>query len=194
MLRQAEVTTLLVTHDQDEALALADHLVLLRDGAIGQAGAPTVLGTDRAALFLGRATVVSAFVATSSSALIVDGLEVPIGATTGPSVQIALRVTDLVAGKVDGVQGQVIEEEYAGGVTPAGPTRRQAWRSPPATSGRRRRACRSGCVQDAAGPGVAHMSARLTILGASACAPTRPDSAPRSVTSWPSPTGWLPIR
>src|SRR5262249_33984239 len=37
---QVHVTTVLVTHDQEEAMEVADRLVVLREGRIGQAGAP----------------------------------------------------------------------------------------------------------------------------------------------------------
>ncbi len=37
------ITTLMVTHDQDEALAMSDRVVLLADGQIAQQGAPQQL-------------------------------------------------------------------------------------------------------------------------------------------------------
>ncbi|HEY7432671.1 MAG TPA: ABC transporter ATP-binding protein [Streptosporangiaceae bacterium] len=40
VLRTAGTTAVLVTHDQDEALSSADHVVVLRDGAVTQAGSP----------------------------------------------------------------------------------------------------------------------------------------------------------
>jgi sulfate transport system ATP-binding protein len=40
---QVPVTTVLVTHDQEEAMELADRIVLLRDGRIAQVGAPREL-------------------------------------------------------------------------------------------------------------------------------------------------------
>jgi iron(III) transport system ATP-binding protein len=40
VLRSTGTTTLLVTHDQDEALSAADHVAVMRDGAITQAGTP----------------------------------------------------------------------------------------------------------------------------------------------------------
>ncbi|MBX3184018.1 MAG: ABC transporter ATP-binding protein [Polyangiaceae bacterium] len=40
---QTQVTTLLVTHDQEEALELSQHVVLLREGQVEQAGTPTEL-------------------------------------------------------------------------------------------------------------------------------------------------------
>jgi iron(III) transport system ATP-binding protein len=40
---EGAVTTILVTHDRDEALALADHLVVMRDGALVEQGAAVEL-------------------------------------------------------------------------------------------------------------------------------------------------------
>jgi iron(III) transport system ATP-binding protein len=40
LLRRLETTTVLVTHDQGEALSLADHVVILRAGEVVQAGRP----------------------------------------------------------------------------------------------------------------------------------------------------------
>jgi sulfate transport system ATP-binding protein len=58
---QTHVTTLLVTHDQEEALELADHVVLMRDGKVAQAGTPQDLYDRPAdafvASFLGGANV-----------------------------------------------------------------------------------------------------------------------------------------
>ncbi len=41
ILRDGGVTAVLVTHDQDEALSVADQVAVIRDGVIGQSGAPT---------------------------------------------------------------------------------------------------------------------------------------------------------
>ena len=40
ILRDAGATALLVTHDQEEALSLADRLAVMREGRIVQVGAP----------------------------------------------------------------------------------------------------------------------------------------------------------
>lgn len=61
LLRSLGVTALFVTHDQDEAFALADHVVLLRDGRIEQEGPPQEVwlrpATEAAARFLGFANL-----------------------------------------------------------------------------------------------------------------------------------------
>jgi sulfate transport system ATP-binding protein len=60
---RTRVTTLLVTHDQEEALEVSDHIVLLRGGEVVQAGAPHDLydrpATPFAASFLGATNVLS---------------------------------------------------------------------------------------------------------------------------------------
>jgi iron(III) transport system ATP-binding protein len=40
ILREAEATALLVTHDQDEALSMSDHVAVIREGAIAQLDTP----------------------------------------------------------------------------------------------------------------------------------------------------------
>jgi iron(III) transport system ATP-binding protein len=61
-LRTAGATALLVTHDQDEALSMADRVAVLRDGVIAQIGAPQQLYDRPADIdlagFLGEANVV----------------------------------------------------------------------------------------------------------------------------------------
>ena len=49
---QVPVTTVLVTHDQEEAMELADLIVLLKDGKIAQVGAPRELYDDPADAFV----------------------------------------------------------------------------------------------------------------------------------------------
>ncbi|TCR64219.1 ABC transporter ATP-binding protein [Bosea sp. BK604] len=64
VLQQAGITTILVTHDQAEALSFADQVAVLRQGRLAQAGTPHALywrPRDRdTALFLGDAAVLEA--------------------------------------------------------------------------------------------------------------------------------------
>ncbi len=64
LLREQGVTTVLVTHDQEEALSLADVVAVLRDGRIVQQAAPAELYErpvdERLARFLGAVNVVAA--------------------------------------------------------------------------------------------------------------------------------------
>ena len=85
--RALGITTVFVTHDQEEALTLADRIVVLRAGAIVQSGAP--LDVYRAprdlfvANFLGDANVLHGRVrqAGAAAAFVTErGLEIPLGA------------------------------------------------------------------------------------------------------------------
>lgn len=51
--RETGITTVMVTHDQQEALALADRVVLMNEGSIVQAGTPQTLYTMPATPFAG---------------------------------------------------------------------------------------------------------------------------------------------
>ncbi|MDE0840826.1 MAG: ABC transporter ATP-binding protein [Porticoccaceae bacterium] len=51
LLKRSKVTALLVTHDQDEAFAMADKIVLLNDGRVDQIGTPRDLYQRPATLF-----------------------------------------------------------------------------------------------------------------------------------------------
>jgi iron(III) transport system ATP-binding protein len=63
ILRASATTTLLVTHDQDEALSLADRVAVLRDGKIAQHATPQELYArpldDRLARFVGEANLIA---------------------------------------------------------------------------------------------------------------------------------------
>ncbi len=63
ILQASATTTLLVTHDQDEALSLADRVAVLRDGKIAQYATPQELYArpldDRLARFVGEANLIA---------------------------------------------------------------------------------------------------------------------------------------
>ncbi len=50
--RRLNVTTIMVTHDQEEALTMADRIVLINEGVIEQVGSPTQMYREPATLFV----------------------------------------------------------------------------------------------------------------------------------------------
>jgi thiamine transport system ATP-binding protein len=92
------VTALFVTHDQDEAFALADRIVIMRAGTIEQVGTPQEVwrrpATEFAARFLGFANIVDATVepggTRSAWGLVPHPVDAPSRRTTG-RVRLAAR-------------------------------------------------------------------------------------------------------
>jgi sulfate/thiosulfate transport system ATP-binding protein len=93
------VTTLLVTHDQQEALELSEHVVLLRDGKVIQAGSPHELYDRPAsafvASFLGGSNVIHGKV--ENGRVSTGALEValPDGSQDGANVSAFIRPHDV---------------------------------------------------------------------------------------------------
>ncbi|HEU4370901.1 MAG TPA: ABC transporter ATP-binding protein [Methylomirabilota bacterium] len=95
--RRVGITTIYVTHDQEEALAIADQVVLMNAGAVVQAGAPEEVycrpADAFAADFLGVTTRLSGRVV--AGRLEIGGQSLPYaGAVHGP-VEVVLRASDL---------------------------------------------------------------------------------------------------
>jgi iron(III) transport system ATP-binding protein/putative spermidine/putrescine transport system ATP-binding protein len=122
--RRIGLTTLFVTHDQEEALSLSDRVVLLNAGRIEQAGAPEEIygapGSAFASGFLGSANLVPAEIVdgpTGPVARIADGQAVPLAATEprrGRAL-LVLRQEDLrIAPGEDGLVGRVRARVYLG--------------------------------------------------------------------------------
>lgn len=95
---KTKITTLLVTHDQNEALELSDQIVLLRNGIVIQTGTPREVydrpGSPFVASFLG-ASVVSGTV--RGAVAHVGGLHIPapIGFGDGDRVRAFIRPHDV---------------------------------------------------------------------------------------------------
>jgi thiamine transport system ATP-binding protein len=112
----SDVTALFVTHDQDEAFALADRVVVMRDGRVEQAGEPqevwTRPATEFTARFLGFENMVDAQIAVAHFGEPVarsawGALPVPEGTPAG-AARLALR-PDALRVDTDGPLCGVVE-------------------------------------------------------------------------------------
>jgi sulfate transport system ATP-binding protein len=95
------VTTLLVTHDQEEALELSQHVVLLNLGQVAQAGAPHELYDHPAnpfvAAFLGGANVLKTRLHGSEARAFVRPHEVRLAKPTPADTDLELGTVDRLA-------------------------------------------------------------------------------------------------
>ncbi|NED93709.1 ABC transporter ATP-binding protein [Phytoactinopolyspora alkaliphila] len=119
LLRDSGVTSLLVTHDQSEALAMANHVAVMRTGVIEQYASPERLWLEPAnafvAEFVGAASVLHASALDDRRVELAPGLEGEIDIIpAGPKVDVAVRPADLVV-DLQGIPLRVTAKEYAGG-------------------------------------------------------------------------------
>ena len=115
-----------VTHDQEEAMALADTIVILRDGQVEDAGAPERLytrpATEFAAVFMGDSNVLPASVLKDTSGVNVvsiNGLDVRFDTSESapPEVVLSIRPEYLRvdrAGDVNLGMWRVAEKHFLG--------------------------------------------------------------------------------
>ncbi|MGC4086521.1 MAG: sulfate/molybdate ABC transporter ATP-binding protein [Polyangiaceae bacterium] len=100
---KTHTTTLLVTHDQEEAFELAQHVVLLSEGQLAQAGAPHELydrpETPFVASFIGGASVLSGTVRSGHAWLGELPVQAPQGAPDGAPVRAYVRSGDIRIGR-----------------------------------------------------------------------------------------------
>jgi putative spermidine/putrescine transport system ATP-binding protein len=98
--RRLGITTIYVTHDQEEALSISDRIVVMRDGGIEQVGTPFQIynhpRTSFVASFIGSLNVLTATVVDPAGRrLSVDGQEIissePIPSDAGRDVRLSLR-------------------------------------------------------------------------------------------------------
>lgn len=117
LLRASGVTTLFVTHDQAEALAVADRIAVLRGGRLEQYGTPCQLWETPAnafvAHFLSGATVIRARRLDGELEL-APGLRFAGGSGDEDYASVALRAQDLRWGS-PGAAATVVASEYVGG-------------------------------------------------------------------------------
>jgi iron(III) transport system ATP-binding protein len=125
--RKLGVTTIMVTHDQEEALSMADRIVVMNQGTVEQVGTPTEIYRDPATLFvadfIGETNKVDTIyqggtVKLGSIALSTDVTDIAEGA----AVTVAVRPEDVVPhsseeageGAVNMLPVTIMEMEFLG--------------------------------------------------------------------------------
>ncbi len=131
--KEIGITALFVTHDQEEALAMSDQIVLMNGGRIDQIGTPQQVYDEPAtrfvASFLGKANLVPGKVAATSgplmSIVLASGQTVEIAApraiASGSDVTVVIRpqrlqvAPDGAGAEKNAVSGRIVSGAYLGG-------------------------------------------------------------------------------
>lgn len=125
--REIGITTIFVTHDQEEALTMADRIGILRDGRLVEEGEPEAIynrpQTLFAATFLGDANILSgtwagdAMVMSDGTRILVSGAE---NRKPGEAMQSAVRpermhlMQQTAPSSENGLTGRVIRKMFSG--------------------------------------------------------------------------------
>ncbi|MFD6497641.1 ABC transporter ATP-binding protein [Streptomyces sp. NPDC059944] len=111
-------TVLAVTHDQGEAFALADRVVVMRDGRIAQSGTPLEVWQQPAdafvARFLGFDNVVDATVSGEAADTPWGKVPVPEGAAQGPGTLLVRAAGVRLVAPADGLRCTVAARTFRG--------------------------------------------------------------------------------
>ncbi|MFQ3318565.1 MAG: putative spermidine/putrescine transport system ATP-binding protein [Natronomonas sp.] len=101
LLEELAVTTLYVTHDQEQALSMCDRIAVMNDGVIEQVGSPSDIyespGNEFVADFIGTTTLLSGSVRDGHISFDFGELEAP-GLPQGDTVTLAVRPDDFTVG------------------------------------------------------------------------------------------------
>ena len=119
ILLAAQVTALFVTHDQEEALSLADTVAVMRDGHIEQVGTPEEIygrpATRWVASFLGEADVLPGVAGEGYVEFELARVPIDAGFTGAADVLVRPESVSLsLSGGRDRIEGRVVEREFFG--------------------------------------------------------------------------------
>jgi len=118
MQHEAGITFIIVTHDQEEALVMADRMAILRDGRLLQVGAPEEVYERPADRFVANFIGVMNFIEGTVGAdglFRAEGLEVKAAGNAGPAT-LAVRPENIVIGPPGDlpVSGVIVDIAYHG--------------------------------------------------------------------------------
>ena len=129
--KKLDITTIFVTHDQEEALSMSDRIVVMYDGRAEQVGTPFDIynrpATKFVANFVGTLNVLDGTVKDPARAVVhVDGREITLrngalnGTRAGDALSLALRPEAIVLGRQEGrdssLVGEIADVSFLGSV------------------------------------------------------------------------------
>jgi putative spermidine/putrescine transport system ATP-binding protein len=129
--QQLDITTIYVTHDQEEALSLSDRIVVMSQGKVEQVGTPSEIynlpTTEFVAKFVGQINLLPVEVVDAQKGIVRLGGQIiqagRFGHLNGNSIRLAVRPEELNPGFVDGannLNGKVESITYLGSIVRIG--------------------------------------------------------------------------
>ena len=122
--QETQVTTIFVTHDQEEAMSISDHIVLMKDGFLQQVARPQELYDEPAncfvADFLGNPPINKTFGVVENGKIVLDGgcaveLEAAKNLPEGKKVTLSMRAEAIVIDEdLKNTEGTVVETYVMG--------------------------------------------------------------------------------
>lgn len=122
--QETGVTTIFVTHDQEEAMSISDHIVLMKDGVLQQYAKPQELYDEPAncfvADFLGNPPINKTFGVVKDGKIVLDGgcevcLETANTLEEGREVTLSMRAEAILVNEGEKVTEGIVEEVYVMG-------------------------------------------------------------------------------
>jgi iron(III) transport system ATP-binding protein len=119
-LREDGATAILVTHDQEEALSLADQVAVMRDGRVVQQGSPTEVYTTPADAwvggFVGGAVLLPGVPSSAGVRTVLGDLALRGAPPTAPALTVLLRPEQVAVGPPtpDTVPATVVARDFHG--------------------------------------------------------------------------------
>ena len=114
------ITMVYVTHDQSEAMSMADRVILMREGRVEQAAAPDELyarpATVFAARFIGTPPMNILTLAAAKGGSAIAGTDLPVLPGAAEEILLGIRPEDVTLGD-DGMPARVQSEEFLGADT-----------------------------------------------------------------------------
>jgi iron(III) transport system ATP-binding protein len=122
--REAGITTVYVTHDQEEAMAVSDRIAVMNLGVVQQVGSPAEIYRHPAnrfvAEFIGKTNLIDRELQRRDGAMVIelgDGVVIDVTSTVDPAasgrVQVSVRPEAVRAG-IGGLSAEVVDETFLG--------------------------------------------------------------------------------
>ena len=118
LLKSSNTTAVFVTHDQEEALLLGDHVGVMRDGQLEQIGTPEDIfhrpQTRFVAEFLGQTRFMPGRVTPDGISSVLGHLPRRASSPVGSEVEIALRPDDVTFAEDEAGDGRILSRRFTG--------------------------------------------------------------------------------